>query len=220
MRSNARTALAAALATLLSTAAFAQQAPINPANLPSPLPTKGITDTGGIASTKPVTGSGFLTPNTAYDLATVGGNIRNTYLQTTLAPSVDTTNIWENANSFVYVNGPGVAHWRRDQRDTRVSPGKSWRFGWHGRKALESSMAEQWNSGRFHREYLAAATNGATSNTNTMQGFVYIPQNLNTTAGKVLAVISAALTIEPTLIGAGARQPIVTLCVFEIRTLL
>ena len=51
MRSNARTALAAALATLLGTAALAQQAPINPANLPSPLPTKGITDTGGIDTT-------------------------------------------------------------------------------------------------------------------------------------------------------------------------
>ena len=43
--------LAAALILLAPVLARAQTAPINPANLPSPLPTKGITDTGGINTT-------------------------------------------------------------------------------------------------------------------------------------------------------------------------
>ena len=159
----------------------------------------GNVTSAGIASTKTVTGSGFLTPNTVYDLATVGGNIRNTYLQTTLAPSVATTNIWENANSFVYVNGPGAANGEINviHAFLQVNPGASVGTA----EGFESSMANNGTLGGF-TDYLAAATNGATSNTNTMQGFVYIPQNLNTTAGSV--VISAALDVEP-MIGGGAQ---------------
>ena len=59
MRLSAKAA-AAALAATLSVSAVAQQAPINPANLPSPLPTNGITDTGGITTTGPISAGGQL----------------------------------------------------------------------------------------------------------------------------------------------------------------
>ena len=56
-------ALLIAAFALLATDAFAQQAPINPANLPSPLPTNGITDTGGVTSSS---GSASVNLTTAY----------------------------------------------------------------------------------------------------------------------------------------------------------
>ena len=44
-------AFIAALLIATPLTGYAQQAPINPANLPAPLPTKGIIDTGGISTT-------------------------------------------------------------------------------------------------------------------------------------------------------------------------
>ena len=175
---------------LLATPALAQQ-------LPSPqfqnLFVAGTTTTGGT-----ITGSGFLTPNTTYDLATQPGNIRLNYLQTTLAPSVATNNIWENDNSFVYVKGPGAANGEINVKHAylEIEPGAT--VG--SAEAVESSMSNAGTLGGFSN-YLAAATNGAAGTVNTMQGFVYIPQNLNTTAGSV--IISSAIDVEP-MIGGGA----------------
>ncbi len=43
-------------------------------------------------------------------LSPPGGASRQIMWSTTLSPSVNTTNIWENDSSFVYLNGPGIAN--------------------------------------------------------------------------------------------------------------
>jgi hypothetical protein len=60
----------------------------------------------------PLTGCTFTGPvNTtlAFDHSVGSSNYRPNLRQTTLTPSVSTTNIFENSNSFLYLNGPGTA---------------------------------------------------------------------------------------------------------------
>jgi hypothetical protein len=114
MRFNAKTALAAALATLLSTAALAQQAPINPANLPSPLPTKGITDTLGITTgagivagtpTGGMLGTGKVNISGAYNIN--GSEVINLYANAT-APIIPNSAQNTVVQTASYFNRPQV----------------------------------------------------------------------------------------------------------------
>src|ERR1700742_2452854 len=55
------------------------------------------------------TGGGSIGSTITYDHSQGPFDTRWGYFNNTLSPSVNTTNIWENFNSFVTLNGPGVA---------------------------------------------------------------------------------------------------------------
>lgn len=93
--------LAAAL-ILAPVAAHAQTAPINPANLPSPLPTRGITDTLGITTT------GLIRQTLTLNPATFGANMYATYLEVTLTPTATTTFAYQQLYSSVILNSGAI----------------------------------------------------------------------------------------------------------------
>lgn len=66
--------------------------------------------TGTITGTYTLGGTGNLNVSQTTDLSSVSTPTRLNLSNTTLSPSVNTTNVWENFGSFITLNGPGQAN--------------------------------------------------------------------------------------------------------------
>jgi hypothetical protein len=198
----------AALLCAVSGAAWAQGLDLGPSS-GGGCPISGCTFTGpidsplgylvgGVVTLGPVPGGSGLTTNSSTDYATTGGNTRYNMHSATLSPSVNTTNIWENDNSFVTLNGPGQATGEINVKHAyfQVNLGA---FS-NQTETFESSML---NSGTIVNFYnnVALIHNTSTGTATALTGFESQLTNDNTTPGSIATWIP--LLCNP-MVGAGA----------------
>ena len=114
--------------------------------------------------------------------AALPGNLRQSMFNTNLTYSATSPNIWENLNSFVYVNGPGTASGEINAMHAyiQVNPG--------GNAAVsECFEASTTNNGVIgqHTQYLGLINNGASATATYYNGVNLYLNNLNTTPGAI-----------------------------------
>lgn len=146
----------------------------------------GVT-VGGVVTLGPVPGGSGLVTAITTDYATSGGNTRYNMHQTTLNPSVDTNNIWENDNSFLTLNGPGHAlheinikhtYFQNNIGATAVQV-----------EGYEASMLNNGSIGTYD-SFLGVMNNGTTGVvTGVLQNINLGLNNDNTTAGSIAKYI-------------------------------
>jgi hypothetical protein len=208
MRLNLKAALLTSAGALLGVAsALAQPAPINPANLPSPLPVMGLQDSQGINTTSPnglmIGGVGAITPlagypsyhvgpsveggTPAYDLSS-GGNIRlNTSFATLIASVPTTSQHWQQnftsttlqSGVFNYEIMPGFYNLIVNAPSTVVqSNDVELRLDNYGTMAANGS-------GGIFAGLLYAFSNYTTGQIGALNGISFSMGNSNTAAGSI-----------------------------------
>lgn len=107
---------------------------------------------------------------------------RQSMFQTTLTYAGNSTNIWENLNSFVTVNGPGIANGEINTihsfLQTNVGANTAVAEG------FESSTLNFGTTGTF-TGYLGLFNNGIAGTASTVNGMTLYLNNLNATSGAV-----------------------------------
>lgn len=139
----------------------------------------GITGAVGGASAGPA----IVINTPSIDYSTFSGNIRNNQFTTTLAPSVNTTNIWENNYSAVVLNGPGVStgEINAGHAYVQVNSGGSFQTG----EVFETSIFNNGGTINSIGNVTALFDNSATGTVTSALGFSGSLTNSNTTAGAI-----------------------------------
>lgn len=118
----------------------------------------------------------------SYDYSTVSGNVRNNQFTTTLAPSANTSVIWENDYSAVILNGPGVANGEVNTGHfyVQVNSGASFQTG-------ENVETSTYNQGIVNGigSYTALYNNTSAATTTFYKGLSGSLTNSNTNAGAI-----------------------------------
>jgi hypothetical protein len=171
--------------------------PLAGGTLTGQLTTVGIVDSGGINTTAstgyqiggstfalPVNGMPAIQFTGAVDLATAASDNRQNQFYVTLNPSTNTSNYWENMNSQVFMNGPGI-----DNSEVNVihafytcQSGCNSQAG--GNEDFEASFGNVGTVANF-TQYLAASTNYPTGIMGNVLGFNALLVNNNSAAGSV-----------------------------------
>ena len=151
-------------------------------------------------------GTANVTPNWGFqaqfnaDPSALSANARQNNFATILNYGANTTNIWENVNSFLFVNGPGIAQGEINQFHAynQVNAGARENV----QENFESSYLNNGIMGNI-AGYLSIFENGPTGTVLTaVNGISMILKNDNVTPGSMNQW--AAMTVQP-MIGGGSR---------------
>lgn len=124
-------------------------------------------------------------PTITYDPSTGGGSgdDRWTGVFSTISPSTSTADLWENFNSFLYINGPGtMSHEINILHDNgQIFPGATWTSG----EGLESSMFNQGTISGNYDGSLTTIDNQSAATAVTLRGFHALLKQDNAAGGAV-----------------------------------
>lgn len=124
-------------------------------------------------------------PTITYDPSTGGGSgdDRWTGVFSTLSPSQSTADLWENFNSFVYINGPGVMSHEINilHSNGQIFPGGTWHTG----EGVEASLFNQGTVSGNYDGVLATTDNQSSSTAVQLTGFHALLKQENLTAAAV-----------------------------------
>jgi hypothetical protein len=162
---------------------------------------------GTLTTTGAASVGGQLSLGTTIDHSGTGiNNNRWTISDTVLSPSVDTTNIWQNNNSNVTLNGPGVANGEINTYhgffQTNVGASAT---------QVETFEASAINNGftHVHDNYLALFTNSATGTIDSAVALNLQLNNNNPAAGSV----GSYTAINCNSTGGTGSRPTFTYCI-------
>lgn len=139
---------------------------------------------GGNSVITPLDGGAAYQTTLSVDLSTLPNDTRYHQLYAILSPSVNTSKTWENFNSMVNVNGPGI----QSSEDNVIHGFLTFNSGSQstagGNEVFEASFG---NSGivAAGSDYLAAATNFSTGTLANYTAFNALIVNQNTTASSL-----------------------------------
>jgi hypothetical protein len=133
------------------------------------------------------------------DPSALAFSTRQSIFNTTLSYATTTSNVWENMNSFVYVNGPGTATGEINLAHTYLQVNAGGNV-----QAAEGYEASALNNGIVNgfSSYLALFNNGPSGTATQVVGLAINLTNQNTTAGAI--GVWNAISVTP-MLGGGSR---------------